>query len=532
MASTTLGTGSSTTVVMVLVACLSFLTSLTTVAFIKYQEQQAKRGMDFAIKSVIFPVFVTVLWAQALVALITAIVVSLLPLSPSQANSLTTSTVYAFVWSLQHGIIEGVAFLLMCKGCGRMAVQQAGRRTAAWMFFSFGLYFLFFSSPSAVVGDSAQLFLDLLLLVFYSSLIFLSQKNLFRRPAVIFYAKFWLFFRIVSTTIHILFFFPSTVDDASCSYDFFRLLFYALAQPLISYHTLLKDSRFWTGANDVDDRPRQSLDTLRSPLIGLEYTLQYAQLLSETVDDLGLDGNVKLLNFACIHIDTKTKLLGQGSFSRVYRGTYKQKECAVKLVFTLDITREVVDSIVAEASILASISHINVVRIVGVALLPPSCAMVLELCAHGCLSDVIRGPNYTKDFVVRPSLPLSYSDRLFLALGCSRGLAALHSTSHVHRDVKSFNFLVDEKLNAKIADLELGDCTGTKAWRGSVGGDAARASGASRGSGGGGLISEVQVEDVEVLQATWLAPEVKIRLPTLFFFFFLFFFSLNSTLRV
>jgi serine/threonine protein kinase len=39
-----------------------------------------------------------------------------------------------------------------------------------------------------------------------------------------------------------------------------------------------------------------------------------------------------------------------------------------------------------------------------------------------------------------------------------RGVAALHSLGRdvVHRDIKSYNFLVDGQLNAKLADLELG----------------------------------------------------------------------------
>lgn len=47
---------------------------------------------------------------------------------------------------------------------------------------------------------------------------------------------------------------------------------------------------------------------------------------------------------------------------------------------------------------------------------------------------------------------------MFLALGCARGLRALHrfSPDLCHRDIKSSNFLVDGQLNAKICDLELG----------------------------------------------------------------------------
>jgi hypothetical protein len=46
-------------------------------------------------------------------------------------------------------------------------------------------------------------------------------------------------------------------------------------------------------------------------------------------------------------------------------------------------------------------------------------------------------------------------------VGCARGLAALHgyNQSLCHRDVKSFNFLVDYNLNAKLSDLELGTST-------------------------------------------------------------------------
>ena len=47
---------------------------------------------------------------------------------------------------------------------------------------------------------------------------------------------------------------------------------------------------------------------------------------------------------------------------------------------------------------------------------------------------------------------------MFLALGCAKGLQALHAYSPLlcHRDVKSYNFLIDDQLNAKIADLDLG----------------------------------------------------------------------------
>ncbi len=63
---------------------------------------------------------------------------------------------------------------------------------------------------------------------------------------------------------------------------------------------------------------------------------------------------VKLANFAYITLDSKS-LLGQGSFSKVYRGTYKGTECAIKLIFTVDLTTDVINRVAAEAQVLSSI---------------------------------------------------------------------------------------------------------------------------------------------------------------------------------
>ena len=267
--------------------------------------------------------------------------------------------------------------------------------------------------------------------------------------------------------------------------------------------------------------------------------------------------NVRMLNFACIKINSNSKALGMGSFSKVYRGTYRKREVAIKLILTMDLTVDVIQRISAEASILSSIRHKNVVNIEGVSVLPPSVCIILELCAFGSLSDVIRGNIFDGPTVLNARLALSicYLDRVYLSLGCARGLAAVHGfrSDLCHRDVKSFNFLCDSQFNAKIADLELG--TGDKVVderedkrsnssqynnksllgiagkiRGKVGEWTSFFSepgvvsnedddeeqrlaqisdhGIMNGGGGGGGRAGTHVLSVEDMQATWLAPDV------------------------
>lgn len=51
-----------------------------------------------------------------------------------------------------------------------------------------------------------------------------------------------------------------------------------------------------------------------------------------------------------------SKLIGSGSFSKVYIGAYRKRKCAIKLIFTPDLTEDVIQRIGAEAQILSSIN--------------------------------------------------------------------------------------------------------------------------------------------------------------------------------
>lgn len=184
------------------------------------------------------------------------------------------------------------------------------------------------------------------------------------------------------------------------------------------------------------------------------------------LDHINYTQAARLVNFA--HVQTSWSLLGQGSFSKVYRfvvymhglrftfskpliacrGTYKRVPCAIKVIFSADLTAEDINKAAVEATILSAVKSPNIVDIYGICVNPPNVCILLEICTLGSLSDVLRNGKMT----------LGITDKMYLALGCCSGLNALHSFSSdiVHRDIKSMNFLVDSELNAKLADLELG----------------------------------------------------------------------------
>jgi serine/threonine-protein kinase TNNI3K len=359
--------------------------------------------------------------------------------------------------------------MIVFIGMGAYSARQAIKKICIWFIITiFAKNFAYASySNSPFTSLLVNLMWNITLFVFYSLLWLLPSKTLFRRPAAINYARFWCIFRIWNIACLILNMFSTTESISVCMEFFGSTWFPAIGEPIVLYFTLLRDSYWWQGFL-VSGSDTQVEDGLQSPLEGIDLGLKSAQILAESLDNMersiGMKSkktNVRLLNFAFINLD-KSKRLGTGSFSKVFLGKYKNEEVAIKLIFTVDLTKEVIHRAAVEAQILSSIVHPNIVRIFGVSVLPPSVCIVLEYCQFGSLADVVQGTGIfelssTKNDVI-PKFKLSIMDRLTLAIGCAKGLNALHSfcPDLCHRDVKSFNFLVDHRFNAKIADLELG----------------------------------------------------------------------------
>ena len=531
--------GPIVSVITIILSVIYLTMGFVIIYFIKIQERNARLGDSQATKSVIFPVFVSCLWFNSFVNMFIGVIfiADLWMYSP-----LTPALLFAFAFMLQHMLVEGIAIILMKKGLGWDGVRSIVPIISLWSLATGVTYFVtFFAKFSSTAIDpekqmqwltpyaNALNFLwDIALLIFYGVLWFTPQRNLFRRPAAINYAAFWFIFRVFSIICSSLISVHHSYTNGNTSYCALEVSPYfiiAAFEPLIVYYTLLQDSRWWQGLDINQLRGRKDAEDIRSPLEGVDIGLGAAQVLANTMDFMQ-EEEVRLLNFAYITLDTSGKnMLGSGSFSKVYKGAYKGETCAIKLIFTVDLTADVIRRVAAEAQILSRIVHVNIVKIFGVSVLPPSVCILLEYCELGSLQDVVKGsgifsssgrisssllyspyvvlnkpPGYKPrntssgsgspwldgsgvpmrsdgrtnishhtstngslyqredSFSDNPHVKISTADRLWLALGCAAGIGALHeyNSNLCHRDIKSFNFLVDAQLRVKLADMELG----------------------------------------------------------------------------
>ncbi|KAG2615327.1 hypothetical protein PVAP13_3NG063600 [Panicum virgatum] len=102
-----------------------------------------------------------------------------------------------------------------------------------------------------------------------------------------------------------------------------------------------------------------------------------------------------------------------------------------------------------EIELLSRVHHRNVVSLVGFCLDQDEQILVYEYVPNGTLKESLTG---------KSGVRLDWRRRLRVVLGAAKGVAYLHELADppiVHRDIKSSNVLLDERLNAKVSDFGL-----------------------------------------------------------------------------
>eukprot|EP01132_Coremiostelium_polycephalum_P005348 gene5348-6671_t len=140
-----------------------------------------------------------------------------------------------------------------------------------------------------------------------------------------------------------------------------------------------------------------------------------------------------------------TEKLGAGSSGKVYKGLYKGKEVAIKVLKSMTEAKEI-DEFKKEFQIMSAIRSKHVVHFYG-AVLEPKLCMVMENCAKGSLYHVMNSDKYD----------IGWDKTFRFALETARGIECLHKwePNIVHRDLKSLNLLVNDKWEIKVCDFGL-----------------------------------------------------------------------------
>ncbi|KAH9289506.1 hypothetical protein KI387_033623, partial [Taxus chinensis] len=139
--------------------------------------------------------------------------------------------------------------------------------------------------------------------------------------------------------------------------------------------------------------------------------------------------------------------IGKGGYGRVFYGCLQDKEVAIKILS--DISDQGITEFSAEVDVLSKLHHKNLVKFFGYCTDGKNMVLIYEYMCNGDLRKRLDGSSHND---------LDWDKRLKIALDAGQGLEYLHlgcKPGIIHRDVKSSNILLNESLDAKIADFGL-----------------------------------------------------------------------------
>jgi serine/threonine protein kinase len=161
--------------------------------------------------------------------------------------------------------------------------------------------------------------------------------------------------------------------------------------------------------------------------------------------------NLRELRKATGNFNLKNKL-GKGGFGTVYKGVLPNKVVAVKRV-SKD-SRQGKQEFIAEVTIIGSLRHRNLVKLIGWCYEKRELLIVYEYMPHGSLDKFIFGD----EKLGLEEEPLSWERRHIIIHGVAQALDYLHNGCEkrvLHRDIKASNIMLDTDFNARLGDFGL-----------------------------------------------------------------------------
>ncbi|KAI3695001.1 hypothetical protein L1987_77988 [Smallanthus sonchifolius] len=155
----------------------------------------------------------------------------------------------------------------------------------------------------------------------------------------------------------------------------------------------------------------------------------------------------------CTNNFSEENMIGSGGYGKVYKGTLDSGH-VVAIKRAQQGSLQGAQEFKTEIELLSRIHHKNVVSLVGFCYEQGEQMLVYEYISNGTLKDNLLG---------MAGMSLNWMKRLKVALDSAKGVAYLHELANppiIHRDIKSNNILLDEHLNAKVADFGLSKLLG------------------------------------------------------------------------
>ncbi|KAL7180315.1 hypothetical protein ACSBR1_043515 [Camellia fascicularis] len=142
------------------------------------------------------------------------------------------------------------------------------------------------------------------------------------------------------------------------------------------------------------------------------------------------------------------RVIGKGGFGTVYLGYLKDgTEVAVKMLSRSSSQGS--EQFWTEAELLTTIHHRNLAPLIGYCDEGSNTALIYEYMANGNLQECLLD---------KKRAVLTWEQRLQIAIDAAQALEYLHDGCKppiIHRDIKTANILLNEKLQAKVADFGL-----------------------------------------------------------------------------